>query len=235
MALVLENVNLDVEGKRILNGISHRFDEGKIHIILGNNGVGKTSLAKVIMGFEEYRGYEGNIRLDGVSLDSLGLAERVEKGLSMVPQHIPPVPVRVRDIFDFESVEDIGQFMKKLGLRKEVMNMRLDELMPGDRKRLDMILTMLKPRKYVIIDEPDQDLDTMSADFFREMFDFLRTKGCTLIVITHREEIALMGDEAGLMCAGMMVRRGTPEEVCAYYKMICDICDHINEPEEVEG
>jgi len=82
----------------------------------------------------------------------------------------------------------------------------------------------------VILDEPDSGIDIMSMEMIENVLEKLKDKGTTVIIITHREEIARMADEAYLLCGGRMLASGEPEEIVQFYRKLCDKCQHINEP-----
>jgi len=89
---------------------------------------------------------------------------------------------------------------------------------------------MLVNPRVTILDEPDSGIDIMSMEMIERVLERLRDKGSVVIIITHREEIARMADEAYLLCGGRIIASGEPEEIVSFYRKLCDTCQHINEP-----
>nr|WP_259459745.1 hypothetical protein [Mesotoga sp. HF07.pep.5.2.highcov] len=67
-------------------------------------------------------------------------------------------------------------------------------------------------------------------EMIERVLERLSDKGSIVIIITHREEIARMADEAFLLCGGRILASGEPEEIVNFYRKLCDNCQHINEP-----
>merc|ERR1712166_699862 len=83
-------------GKNILNGINLEVKAGEVHAIMGPNGSGKSTLASVIAGKEEYEVTDGDIYINGESIEELSAEERAHKGIFLsfqYPVEIPGVSV----------------------------------------------------------------------------------------------------------------------------------------------
>lgn len=239
MALVLDSISLKRNGTLIINNVTLRFERGRSHAILGNNGVGKTTIANVIMGLEGYRDHEGKIILDGEDITSLPVDERAKRGLTLLWQE----PARFQGLKVIEYLtlggrlkiepKQLETILKLVGMNTSYLEREIDEsLSGGERKRIELASVILLKPKFAILDEPDSGIDLMSMDMIKNILQRLKADGSGVIVITHREEVALLTDKAFLVCAGMVVKEGEPKEVCEYYKSLCDWCDHVNKPEE---
>ncbi|AKI97380.1 ATP-binding cassette domain-containing protein [Kosmotoga pacifica] len=240
--LVLKNVRYKKNGRAILRDMTVQFEDGKVYAMLGNNGVGKSTLASIIMGLEAYREHEGELYLDSISLKDLGVYERAKLGITLALQE----PVRfdgitVREYLNLGgkqrlSRDEIVEALKLVGLSEAYLDRYVDAtLSGGERKRVELAsIVLLKPR-VVVLDEPDSGIDIMSNEMIKAVVEKLKSNGSTVIVITHREEIAMMADEAYLMCGGRLLASGTPQEIVTFYKKLCDNCNHVNSPEDNEG
>ena len=86
MKLEIKDLSVEVEKKIILNHFNLNIEPGTIHVIMGPNGVGKSTLSKVIMGDERYHVIEGDIFTDGESIKNLLPDERARKGIFLAMQ-----------------------------------------------------------------------------------------------------------------------------------------------------
>ena len=81
MKLEIKNLCVEVEGKRVLNGISAVINPGEIHALMGPNGSGKSTLSYVLAGHPKYKVVSGDILFDGERILDLTPDERAMKGL----------------------------------------------------------------------------------------------------------------------------------------------------------
>ncbi|MEA2067400.1 MAG: ATP-binding cassette domain-containing protein [Thermotogota bacterium] len=233
----LENITLIRDKNVILEELSAEFDKDKVYAVLGNNGVGKSSLAYIIMGLEDYRNYKGTIKFNGKSIDNKDTYERAKLGITLGWQE----PARYDGLTTREYLNlggKINASQKKLkktleivGLSEHYLDRPVDgSLSGGERKRIELASAILLKPKVVILDEPDSGIDLMSTDMIERVLNHLKNSGTTVILITHREEISYMADEAYLMCGGKIIAEGQVDEIVSFYRDMCDSCSHINEP-----
>ena len=130
MLLEVKNLVVEVEGKRVLNGVNLAIREGETHVLLGPNGAGKSTLFLTILGFPKYKVVEGSIIFNGEDITDLTTTERVQKGLGVSFQNPPAIRgVSVRDLLKFESKQDpdeelnprMQELAKKLKLDPAIM------------------------------------------------------------------------------------------------------------------
>lgn len=239
--LALKNIRYEKDKRVILRNMTIEFEDGKVYAMLGNNGVGKSTLAGIIMGLENYRDHGGELYLNEIPLRELGVFERAKLGITLALQE----PVRFEGITIGEylnlggklrlSQDEIMDALKLVGLSREYLGRYVDStLSGGERKRVELASVVLIRPKIVIMDEPDSGIDIMSNEMIKSVVERLRDNGSTVIMITHREEIAMMADEAYLMCGGKILASGTPREIVSFYKKLCDSCNHINKPEGIK-
>lgn len=235
--LEVKEVKLIRDERNILNSLTASFEKGRVYAILGNNGVGKSTLSYVLMGLESHNDYEGKILLDGEEIDTLSVSDRAKKGISLSWQE----PARFKGLTVKEyltlggklrlSREELDETLSIVGLNKEYLDRLVDEsLSGGERKRVELASIILVNPRVTILDEPDSGIDIMSMEMIERVLERLRDKGSVVIIITHREEIARMADEAYLLCGGRIIASGEPEEIVSFYRKLCDTCQHINEP-----
>ncbi len=190
----------------ILNNFSLTIKEGETHVIMGPNGTGKSTLAKVIMGHYKYKVLDGDILIDGESILNLDVDLRAKKGLFLCMQD----PISIDGVSNSEFlrtarssitgsktnlysfIQDMEQAMSDVCLDSSMMHRSLNQGFSGGEKKKNEILQMkfLKP-KYIILDELDSGLD---VDSLRIVCENIRkymddNKDASLLIITHYPRI----------------------------------------------
>lgn len=206
----------------ILAGLSLSIEPGEIHALLGANGTGKSTLAYLIIGCEGYRPSSGEIRLAGAIVNTLPIHERARLGITMAWQE----PVRFEGITvgDYLTMQhqdaDPGPFLELVGLSPELyMHRMVDKcLSGGERKRVELASVLALNPKLAVLDEPDSGIDMLSIQDVIHVINAFKKKGASVLLITHREEIAGIADQASQLCHGKIICSGSPEQVAEHYK-----------------
>ncbi|HIC09480.1 MAG TPA: ABC transporter ATP-binding protein [Aquificales bacterium] len=236
MGALLEVRNLKYrteEGKEILKGVNLDVKEGEIHVLLGPNGAGKSTLANLIAGAGGYEEpTEGEIIFDGKVINGKPLYERAKMGLTIAFQE----PARFEGITVEEYLKlsarnnpdaDIEACLRKVGLDPCHYLHRFvdDSLSGGERKRIELASIMCMKPKLAVLDEIDSGIDFVSIDEIGNLFKTMRDEGTTLLVITHRENIANIADRASLLCDGQIVETGDPRKIIKKFEKECLVCE----------
>ncbi len=236
--LTLNSIKYSKNSNDIIKGISMKFEEGKVYGIVGNNGVGKSTIGYIIMGLSDYGVNEGKIMLDDEDITSLSITDRAKKGISLLWQEPARFEgITVKNYLTLNRKIDIKEVEEVLSLVNlepdKYLNRYVDKkLSGGERKKVELASCIpLKP-KYLIMDEPDSGIDIMSLDMIVNIIDYLKSKGSGLIVITHRKEIAKKCEYSYLICSGKVFLEGESGKIVEYYEKTCDTCGHINYAEE---
>jgi Fe-S cluster assembly ATP-binding protein len=215
--------------KPILAGLSLTIEPGTVHALLGTNGTGKSTLAYLIMGCEGYRPLSGEIRLSGTTVNTLAIHERARLGITMAWQE----PVRFEGITvgDYLTMKhretDPGPFLALVGLSPDLyVNRMVDKcLSGGERKRIELASVLALNPRLAILDEPDSGIDMLSIQDVIHVINAFKKNGTAVLLITHREEIASIADQASQLCNGKIICSGSPEKVAEHYKkQNCLIC-----------
>lgn len=221
--LTLQNITYDLpNGERLINDISLDINQGKLTVITGPNGGGKTSLAKIIAGL--YTVSSGKILLDGEDITKASITERANKGISYAFQQ--PVSFKglsVKDIMEMASKEPMPEIklcriLEKVGLcAKEYMNRQMDShLSGGEMKRIEIatVLARSNESKYAIFDEPEAGIDLWSFNSLVDTFEKLkREEKHALLIISHQERILSVADEIVVVSGGRISKQGTKDEI----------------------
>jgi Fe-S cluster assembly ATP-binding protein len=216
-------------GRPILSGLFLAIESGKVHALLGTNGTGKSTLAYLIMGCEGYRPSSGEIRFNDLVVNDLPIHERARLGITMAWQE----PVRFEGITvgDYLTMKlqktDPGPFLELVGLSPELYVHRMVDkcLSGGERKRIELASVLALNPKLAILDEPDSGIDMLSIQDVIHVINAFKKNGTAVLLITHREEIAGIADQASQLCHGKIICSGSPEKVAEHYKtQNCMIC-----------
>ena len=219
--LRLENIGwVSPEGNRILDGLSLEVPEGRLMVITGPNGGGKTTLAKIIAGIE--RPTEGRIYLDGQDITGVDVTGRAKMGVSFAFQQ----PVRfkgitVRQLIELAAGDDVEEdrlcaILSRVGLcAREYIDREVNAtLSGGEIKRIEIATVLARHTRLSVFDEPEAGIDLWSFTNLISVFEEMRRslKG-TLMVISHQERILRIADEIAVVAAGRVTHSGPAAEI----------------------
>ena len=114
MKLEIKNLCVEVDKKIILDKFNLSIGDGEVHAVMGPNGVGKSTLSRVIMGDERYKVIDGDILLDGKSILSLRVDERSRAGIFLAMQY--PQEIEGVSNQDFLRTAMSQRAQEKIGL-----------------------------------------------------------------------------------------------------------------------
>lgn len=234
--LTLKNLTLNRDGKRILGGVNLEVGNGEIHSIIGSNGAGKSTLAYALMGLQGYELEEGSILFNGEDIAALSITERAKRGITLAWQEPARFEgLKVRDYLAIgaggngkTTEKEIWAALEKVDLVPEkYINREVGEaLSGGERKRIELASVLTMKPKLAILDEPDSGIDVVSLKEIVSLIKTLKENGSSVLVITHRKEIAAASDRASLMCDGTILRSGDPGEISHFFINRCIPCDN---------
>jgi Fe-S cluster assembly ATP-binding protein len=229
-SLEIRELVFETGGKRIIDGLDLAIPSGEVHALVGTNGTGKSTLAYLIMGCEGYRPASGEIVFGGRVINGLRVHERARLGISMAWQE--PVRfegIRVREYLTLKGgLGDPAGCLELVGLEPALYLERMVDgsLSGGERKRIELASVLSLDLRLAVLDEPDSGIDMLSTEDIINVISAFREKGVSVLLITHRQEIALIADRASLLCAGRIVCQGDPGKVADYYRSRkCLVCD----------
>jgi len=196
--LVIRDLSVEVEGKRILHDINLSIGAGETHALFGPNGSGKTTLLMAIMGFPKYRIPKGQIIFKGEDITKLSLDERARLGIGMSFQRPPVVRgVKTRDMVkaclgnrgDGELVAKMSERLKMGELMDRDINYGFSG---GEIKRSELLQLIAQGPDLVLLDEPESGVDLVNISLIGQMINELlqkdlkrqRTRSCLLITHT---------------------------------------------------
>lgn len=194
-----------------LGPVNLSIEPGEILFIVGENGCGKTALIKLLLGL--YTPQQGEIRLNGLPVDALGLDDYRQMFTTIFA-----------DYFLFDDLvqndkalpDDATQYLERLEIAHKVSvrdgAFTTTDLSTGQRKRLALVNAWLDERPVLVFDEWAADQDpTFRRIFYTELLPDLKRLGKTIIVISHDDRYFDVADQLVRMQAGRVIT----EKACA--------------------
>jgi Fe-S cluster assembly ATP-binding protein len=235
--LVVENLQLKLNGNSIINGLDLQVGNAEIHGILGENGTGKTTIANLIMGTNNYRPTGGRIIFEGEDISKLSVSQRAKRGITLAWQEPARVEgLTVRDYLSLSSKKGqsdrIERYLLMVGMEpKQYMDRDIDAtLSGGERKRIEMASVLAMHPKLAILDEPDSGIDIVALPLLLNGIMEMNRQGSSVLLITHSEKVTEIAQRVSILCAGKIINSGAPLEISRWFKNNCLTCPHINEP-----
>lgn len=203
--LKIINLTVEVENKKILDNFSLTINSGEIHVIMGPNGTGKSTLSKVTMGDNHYKILNGEIWFDNTLINDLTVDERARLGLFLGMQ----LPLEIDGVTNADFLRTalhakegdnfkLYSFIKKLDKTVETLKMNKDMIhrginkgfSGGERKKNEILqMYMLEP-KVVLLDEIDSGLDVDSLKMVGEqVMSYYNEFQPAILLITHYKRL----------------------------------------------
>ena len=232
MLLEIENLGVEVAGKRVLKDVNLSIAEGETHVLLGPNGAGKSTLFLTILGFPQYNVVQGSIKFKGQDITSLTTAERVELGIGVSFQTPPSIRgVSVRDLLKIVSNQDMDEElnprMQELAKQLKFSDEFLDRdvnlgFSGGEVKRSEILQLLAQMPDFTMFDEPDSGVDIENVELLASEIGTLldkdkpqRSRKRSGLLITHLGYILnfVSADKAHVLIDGVISCSGNPSEI----------------------
>ena len=227
--LEVKNLHVEVDGKKILNGLDLSVSRGSVHALMGPNGSGKSTLAHVLAGKDDYVVTQGEVLLDGEDILALPPEERAAKGLFLAfqyPFEIPGVATMTflrtalnaqrkkrgeDELSTPEFLKRVRAVAGKLGIEQEMLRRGVNVGFSGGEKKRNDILQMaaLEP-DLCILDETDSGLDIDALKIVSNGVNSLRDGKRSFIIVTHYQRILdyIKPDFVHVLYQGKIVKSG---------------------------
>lgn len=206
MKLDIINLSVMVDNKLVLKDFNLCLDNGKIYVLMGPNGTGKSTLSRVIMGDSNYKVVSGDILFNGNSILDKSVDERSRMGIFLAMQY--PMEIEgvsnqdfLRTAMSSKEGKQVGLYdfimkcekaSEELKMDKNLIHRPLNVGFSGGEKKKNEVLQMklLKP-SLVILDELDSGLDVDSLKIVSSNIkDYIKeNKDATLLIITHHQKV----------------------------------------------
>jgi Fe-S cluster assembly ATP-binding protein len=230
--LEVDGLRATVNGVEILKGIDLTVRSGEVHAIMGTNGSGKSTFAKVLAGHSAYKITGGSVKFEGKNLFDLEPEERARAGLFLAFQYPIEIPgvsnshfLRLayntvqaqqgkEELDPLEFEDFVREKMKLLEMNPDFLDRGVNEGFSGGEKKRNEILQMalLEPR-LAILDETDSGLDIDALRVVTRGVNQLASKDNAIILVTHYQRLLnyIVPDYVHVMESGRIIKTGGKE------------------------
>jgi len=230
--LGIRNLTVQIEDKRILNGLTLTVNTGEVAAIMGPNASGKSTLSYVLAGKEDYEVLDGEVLLNGENLLDMEPHERAAAGVFLAfqyPLEIPGVATMTflkaalnaqrksrgeGELTTPELMKRVNAAAQKLAIPRDMLKRGLNVGFSGGEKKRNEIMQMalLEPT-LCVLDETDSGLDIDALRVVAEGVNLLRSPERSMLVITHYQRLLnyIVPDVVQVLSRGRIVRTGGKE------------------------
>lgn len=230
--LEIRNLQAEIGGRKIINGLDLTVNAGEIHAVMGPNGAGKSTLSYVLAGKPGYEITGGEVLFKGEDLLAMSADERAAKGVFLAfqyPLEIPGVATVtfLRTAFNAQRrkrgeeeltspdlLKRVREIATRLGIDAEMLRRPLNVgFSGGEKKRNETLQMALLEPLLCVLDETDSGLDIDALKIVANGVNQLRSSERGMIVITHYQRLLdyIVPDVVHVLSAGRIVRTGGKE------------------------
>ena len=220
-----------------VDDVSLSIYRGEIFCLLGGSGCGKTTLLRVMAGFEPPT--SGSIWIDGVDVTAMPPYERPVNMMFQSYALFPHMTVEQNVAFGLrqdkvpkrEIAERVAEILGLVRMR-QFAGRKPHQLSGGQRQRVALARSLVKRPKLLLLDEPLAALDKKLREHTQfELINIQETLGVTFVVVTHDQEEAMtLASRIGVMNHGEIIQVGTPTEIYEYpgSRFVADFIGSVN-------
>lgn len=203
--LKIENLNVLVEDKEILKNFDLTINDGETHVLMGPNGIGKSTICKTLLNDPNYNVKEGKITYNDKDITNMSTTDIAREGIMLISQN----PIAIEGVTNAEMLRmalgektgehvDIFKFSKeakeiceKIKLPESFLHRDINSGMSGgERKKNELLhIWMLKP-SFLLLDEIDSGLDVDALKIVASSIkDYQETYNCSILIVTHNPKL----------------------------------------------
>ncbi|NDJ12657.1 MAG: LPS export ABC transporter ATP-binding protein [Acidobacteriia bacterium] len=218
---ILETVEISksYRGRRVVNDVSLKVEQGEIVGLLGPNGAGKTTSFYMVVGLISPD--SGKVTLDGADLTHMPMFQRARRGISYLPQEASVFRkltveenlmaiLQTRRMSGRERREKMNRLIEQLGL-ETVRHSKGYVLSGGERRRVEIARSLAIDPIFLLLDEPFSGIDPIQVLELQKIILELKREGIGILVTDHNvRETLSVTDRAYIINAGKIFRSGSP-------------------------
>ena len=225
----IENLNVEINGKKILKDFNLQINDGEVHALMGVNGAGKSTLVKAISGHYDTEITSGTIHYNGKDITALSADERANEGIFLsfqTPVEIPGVnnsyflrtAVNAKKAYNNEDELDSMEFLKLLKsklaqyeLDNSLLKRGLNEgFSGGEKKKNELIQLLLLNPDLIMLDEIDSGLDVDAIKSVAKVINGMIDDKKSVLMITHYDRLLelIKPDFVHILKDGKIVKTG---------------------------
>lgn len=240
MLLFVDRLSQKYGSKSIINNISFNLTQSSITALLGPNGAGKTTLLKTIAGILPSPKFDPKTKANGIFIkdqliNSWSTAKRVEAGLLYLPQHASlfsdlSVMDNLKIVYEnhpywrqsgliktkksyktFE--EEVFHWLDKVNLKTSITKLA-GELSGGQKRKLEIVRSLLMHPQILMLDEPFAGVDPKSIYELKEIFVDLKNNGYSILISDHHvDHLFSIADKIHVVISGEIVVSGGMRDI----------------------
>lgn len=213
----LQHISKSFGAVQALADASIQLVGGQTHVLLGENGAGKTTLMRILYGM--MRPDSGKILMNDKEVHFKHNRDAITCGIGMVHQHF----MLVENMTVYENVavgfeDEAGLKLDKCKIIHKIkelaQELRFDidplamvcDLTVGEKQRIEILKTIYRHSKIIILDEPTAVLTPQEVDVLFEIIEILKAQGTSIVMITHKlKECLKIADRISVMRDGRMI------------------------------
>ncbi|HEV7219861.1 MAG: LPS export ABC transporter ATP-binding protein [Terriglobales bacterium] len=221
--LSADEIGKSYRGRRVVNGVSLRVEQGEVVGLLGPNGAGKTTTFYAIVGLIPPD--TGRILIDDKEITDVPMYLRARQyGISYLPQEASvfrklTVEENVLAVLEAQPLpwherrERMEKLIDQLGL-EHIRQNRGHDLSGGERRRVEIARALCINPTFILLDEPFSGIDPLAVADLQRIISDLRASGIGVLITDHNvRETLSVTDRAYIINEGRIFRHGTPEQL----------------------
>lgn len=232
----IKNISHTHGKKPVLKNISLNIQEGKITGLIGANGAGKSTLFSIVAGLTKQS--DGSVLIDGQDTKSLSIANKAKMVSILRQSSSVKIRITVRELVEYgryphskgrmskTDIEKVDEAIKYMQL-ENIQDRYIDTLSGGQRQRVYIAMVIAQDTKYILLDEPLNNLDMRyTTEMMNVLKDLVENHGKTIVIVLHDINCAsAYCDSIVAMKNGEIIKEGCADCVIAK-EVLDDIYSH---------